>query len=265
MKKLVVIFLSLILIVELKAQILGVSNDKLVVVGAESIATKVFEFEPGFGYLWSTKAYDDNGNLNPLKPEGDSTLLLQALAFRFTYGFAKNFELGSFITSDLNTFSLGIKYTFLNKEKVVMGAFLGTNFSNESDLVFRNTGLFGKTAAVVGGFAFMAKFSEKLSLDIDVQYQNVFDNNTSYTDDIFSAAELGYRLPKNVQLVGGFSFRYNHFKIDRPDSYLLTFYPGITVNPGKTFVMILNVPFDLLGRNVDRFNGFTFALTITLE
>ena len=265
MKKLVIILLFLFFIIEVKAQILGVSNDKLVVVGAESIATKVFEFEPSFGYLWSTKAYNDNGSLNPLAPEGDSTIVLQALAFRFTYGFAKNFELGSFITSDLNTFSLGIKYSFLNKDKIVLGAFLGTNFSNESDLAFRNTGLFGKTAAVVGGFAFMAKFTEKLSLDIDVQYQNVFDNKTSYTDDIFSAAELGYRLPKNVQLIGGFSFRYNQFKIDRPDSYLLTLNPGITVNPGRTFVMILNVPLDLLGRNVDRFSGFTFALTISLN
>lgn len=265
MKKILFSFLVVITFSPVLSQVAGISNDKLVVVNPYSIGIRTFEFEPAFGYLWSTKTFDGDGELVSLNPEGDSTLVLQALAFRFTYGFARNFEIGSLITSDLNTLSLGIKYTFLEKEKVIMGAFLGSTFSNESDLVFRSTGIFGKTASLVGGLAFMAKFSEKLSMDIDLQYQNVFDGNQSYTDDIFSAAEIGYRFPKKVQLIGGFNFRYNHFKIDRPDAWLLTFNPGITVNPGETFVMILNVPFDLAGRNFDRFNGFTFTLTITLN
>lgn len=265
MKKIFLFVVVSILTLGLNAQVVGISNDKLVVVGAESIGTKTFEFEPGFGYLWSTKTFDENGKLVSLNPESDSTQVLQALGFRFTYGFAKNFEIGTTITSDLNTFGLGIKYTFMEKEKNVLAAFLGTTFSNESDFVLRNTGIFGKTASVGGGFAYMAKFSGNLSLDIDVQYQNVFDNKQSYSDDIFSAAEIGYRFPKHVQLIGGFNFRYNHFKIDRPDAWLLTFSPGITVNPGKSFVMILYSPFDLIGHNVDKFNGLIFALTITLH
>jgi hypothetical protein len=265
MKKLSFLLILAFSLSSLQSQIVGISNDKLVVVGAEVIGPKTFEFEPGFGYLWSTKTFDENGKLVSLNPESDSTQVLQALGFRFTYGFAKNFEIGTSITSDLNTFGLGIKYTFLEKDRNVLAAFLGTTFSNESDFVLRNTGIFGKTASVGGGFAYMAKFSEKLSLDIDVQYQNVFDNKQSYSDDIFSAAEIGYRFPKRVQLIGGFNFRYNHFKIDRPDAWLLTFNPGITVNPGKSFVMILYSPFDLIGRNVDKFNGLIFALTITLQ
>lgn len=265
MKKFLTSVSFLILFLQSWSQIGGVSNDKLIVVNPVAIETRTFEFEPGFGYLWSTKTFDNNGKLVSLDREDDSTLVLNALAFRFTYGLAKNFEIGTTITSDLNTLGLGLKYTFFDKNKVVMGAFLGTTFSNESDFVFRNTGFFGKTASVVGGLAFMAKFSEKLSLDVDMQYQNVFDNNKSYADDIFSAAEIGYRFPKNVQLIGGFNFRYNHFKNDWPDAYLLTFTPGVTVNPGETFVMILNLPFDIIGRNTDRFNGFTFTLTISLN
>lgn len=246
-------------------QVAGVSNDKLVVVNPTAISTRAFEFEPAFGYLWSAKRFDENSKLVSLSAEGDSTTVLQALAFRFTYGFAKNFEIGSFITSDLNTFSLGLKYSFLNTGNFLMGAFTGTTFSTASDIVFRNTGFFGNTASVVAGVALMAKFSEKLSLDVDVQYQNVFDNKRSYADDVFSAAELGYRFPKHVQLIGGFSFRYNHFKTGRPEAYLLTFNPGITVQPGESFVMILNVPFDIIGKNTDKYNGFTFTLTISLD
>jgi hypothetical protein len=265
MKKNLILASFLLICLQSWSQIAGVSNDKLVVVNPGAIATRSFEFEPGFGYIWSTKSFDNNGSLVDIKPGGDSIQVLQALAFRFTYGFAKNFEIGTTITSDLNTFALGIKYTFLEKEKNVMGAFLGTTFSNESDFVLRNTGVFGKTASVVGGLAYMAIFSNKLSMDVDVQYQNIFDNNQSYSDDIFTAAEIGYRFPKHVQLIGGFGFRYNHFKTDRPDAWLLTFNPGITVNPGETFVMIVNVPFDIAGRNTDRFNGFTFTLTIGLN
>lgn len=265
MKRTFILFFSLLILSQAWSQIGGISNDKLIVVNPGVIATRSLEFEPGFGYIWSTKTFDNNGNLSDIKPGGDSIQVLQALAFRFTYGFAKNFEIGTTITSDLNTFILGIKYTFLEKEKILMGAFLGTTFSNESDFVFRNTGIFGKTASVVGGLAFMASFSARLSMDIDLQYQNVFDNKKSYSDDIFSAAEIGYRFPKHVQLIGGFNFRYNHFKTDNPDTWLLTFNPGITVKPGESFVMILNVPFDLIGRNTDKFNGFTFTLTITLK
>lgn len=265
MRKLTILFLFVFIWSNIHSQIAGVSNDKLVVVNPGSIATRSFEFEPAFGYLWSTKAFNNCGKLVSLNPEGDSTQVLRALGFRFTYGFAKNFEIGTTITSDLNTFALGIKYTFLQNEKSVMGAFLGTTFANESDFVFRNTGIFGKTASVVGGLAYMAIFSEKLSLDVDAQYQNIFDGNSSYSDDVYSAVEIGYRFPKRVQLIGGFNFRYNHFKTDQPDAWLLTFNPGITVNSGKSFVIILYSPFDIAGRNNDKFNGFLFALTITLQ
>lgn len=117
MKKILVSASFLILFFQSWSQIAGVSNDKLVVVNPGVIATRSFEFEPGFGYIWSTKAFDNGGNLSAIKPGGDSIQVLQALAFRFTYGFAKNFEIGTTITSDLNTFALGIKYTFLEREK----------------------------------------------------------------------------------------------------------------------------------------------------
>ncbi len=127
MKKLLLIILILIS-ANVYSQIAGISNDKLVVVNQATIGTQTFEFEPGFGYLWSTKTFDQDGKLVSLKPQGDSTLVLQALGFRFTYGFAKNFEIGSLITSNLNTFSLGIKYTFLDKEKAVSGRIFRYHF-----------------------------------------------------------------------------------------------------------------------------------------
>ena len=267
MRKLLILSLILFLIFPVFAQIAGVSNDKFVVVNPGSIGTRTMEFEPGFGYIWSKKSFDGDGNLVTLNPENDSILVLQALAFRFTYGFAKNFEIGTVVTSTLDAFALGIKYTFVNKPKFLAGAFLGSNFNNESDIVFRNTGIFGKTIGVVGGFAFMNRFGEKqrLSLDYDIQYQNTFNRDQSWSDGIFAAAELGYMFKNAVQLITGLNYRFNNYKNGDPNSWLLTWNTGITTKPGKMFVIIVNVPIDIAGRNTNRFSGFQIVLTIGLD
>jgi hypothetical protein len=267
MKKLFVLFLAIILLSQVSAQIQGVSNDKLVVVGPEAIGLRTFEFEPGFGYIWSKKSFDNDGKLVPLDSEKDSILVLQALVFRFTYGFASCFEIGAIVTSNLDAFSLGLKYNFYNSPKFLAAAFLGSNLSNESDIAFRNTGIYGKTIAVVGGFAFMNRFGEsgRLSLDYDLQYQNTFDTGKSYADDIFASIELGLMFKNAVQLISGFNYRYNHYKTDRPDSWVATWNIGMTTKPGKMFVIILNVPIDIAGRNTQRFAGFQMVLTIGLD
>lgn len=267
MKKLLFSVLVLITFSPVLSQVAGISNDKLVVGNPQSIGTRTVEFEPGFGYIWSKSTFDSNGDRVSLNPENDSIQVLQALAFRITYGFAKNFEIGTLITSTLDAFSLGIKYSFLNHEKFFAGAFLGTNLSNNSDLAIRNTGIFGKTAAVVGGFAFMNKFGEskRLSLDYEIQYQNTFDKKMSYSDDIYAIAELGYEFKKKVQLITGLLYQNHHYKNGDPDAWRLTWNTGITIHPGKMFNLIANIPIDIAGVNTGKFAGFAIVLTITLD
>lgn len=268
MKKLLFPALIIFICFPAFSQISGVSNDKLIVVNPATISTRTVEFEPGFGYIWTKKLYNDKGNLVPLSPANDSIQVLQALGFRFTYGFAKNFEMGAFVTSSLDAFSLGIKYTFVTKDKFMAGTFLGTNFSNESDLTFRNTGIFGKTAAIVGGFSFMNRFGENknLSIDYDVQYQNTFDMNTSYSDDVFASAEIGYEFKERTfQIATGLNYRFNNYKNGDPTSWGLTWNTGILIHPGKMFNLIANIPIDIAGRNTGRYTGFQIVLTIALD
>ena len=265
MKKLVLISLVLISSLEINAQIQGLSAEKLIAINPTTVNLRNVEFEPVFGYLWSNKAFNNNGNLVPLSSESDSTVVLQALGFRFTYGFAKNFEAGGVITTDLNTFSLGVKYTMFQHEKFIGAAILGATLANESDIVFRNSGFFGKTASIAAGFSFTNKLNDRFSVDYDIQYQNIFDGEKSYSDDLFVSADIGYMFKGPHLVIAGLTYRYNHFKINRADAYLLTLNSGFVVMTGKMFVLVFNFPFDLVGKNVDRFNGFTFALTITLD
>jgi len=100
-----------------------------------------------------------------LSHDGDSILILRALGLRFTCGFAENFEAGGVVTTDLNTFSLGLKYNMYRHEKFQGAVMLVTTFANESDFVFRNSGFLVKTASFVFGFAFANKLGEKFSVD----------------------------------------------------------------------------------------------------
>jgi hypothetical protein len=267
MKKLILIAFVFMIGLPLFSQIAGVSNDKLVAVNPATIGPRTVEFEPGFGYVWSKKTFDDNGNTVPLAPGNDSIQVLQALGFRITYGFAKNFEIGTVITSSLDAFALGLKYTILNNEKFSMGAFLGSNFYNESDLAVRNTGIFGQAFSVVGGLTFMNRFGERnqLSLDYDIQYQNTIDKNSFYTTDIYTAVDLGYEFKKKVQLITGLNYQFHHYNNNDPDAWRLTWNTGVTVHPGKMFNLIANVPIDIAGKNSGRFSGFQIILTITLD
>jgi len=265
MRKLFFFILFIPVVFKIDAQVQGVSAEKLVAINPYAVEKRTVEFEPLIGYLWSTKTFNENGNLESLKPGGDSTLVLQALGFRVTYGFADKFEVGGVVTTDLNAFSIGIKYNMLSRKNFAGAAILGTTFSNESDIVFRNSGFFGKTASLAAGFSFTNKLSNKFSVDYDIQYQNLFDVEKSYSDDFFANVDFGFHFKGPHIAVAGLSYKYNHYKIDKADAYLLTLNTGLVVQTGRMFILVLNFPFDLIGRNVDRFNGFNFALTITLD
>lgn len=250
---------------KITAQIQGLSAEKLVAINPITVAKRTVEFEPNVGYLWSTKTFNNKGKLQPLSPEGDSIMVLEALGFRFTYGFAKNFEAGGVVTTDLNTFALGIKYTLFQHKNFAGAVILGTTFANESDIVFRNSGFFGKTASIAAGFSFANQFGKHFSVDYDIQYQNIMDGKISYSDDFFASADVGYKVKGPHLIIAGLSYRYNHFKTDREDAYLLTLNTGVAVMTGRMFILVFNFPVDLIGRNVNRFYGISFALTITFD
>jgi hypothetical protein len=249
----------------IKAQVQGVSAEKLVAINPFTVEKRTVEFEPLVGYLWSTKMFNNAGKAQPLKSGGDSTLVLQTLGFRVTYGFADRFEVGGIVTTDLNSLSLGLKYNMFKSKNYAGAILFGTTFSNESDFVFRNSGFFGKTASLATGFSFTNKLSKYFSVDYDLQYQNLFDDNQSISDDYFASFDFGFHFKGSHIAVAGLSYKYNNFKIEKQNACLLTLNTGLVVQTGKMFILVLNFPIDLYGRNVERFYGFSFALTITFD
>jgi len=248
------------------AQVTGVSASKLTAIDANLVSAKTLEAEPSFAYLFSKHSFDNTGILYPISLDNDSAIILKDIFFRFTYGVGKNLEIGTFLTANLTSLSFGAKYRFVQHKKFLAVALLGVNFSNESNFGIRKTGFFGKYMGVATGVGLTNIFSPRFSLDISAQYQNTFCYACSLSDDYFLDSDLGYYVFNGtLQLTGGFSFQYNHFKTGDPDAYRLSFHPGVTIESGKSFIVVFYMPIDLIGRNVERFAGFSFAFTFVVD
>lgn len=266
MKKVITVVIVLIISIESYSQVFGVSASKLAVFNAKTVNRNQFEFEPGFGYYWATNQYDKDGKIKPLSNTTDSTAVFKEMVFRFTYGITDKFEAGMMIASDLSSISAGVKYTLFEINSFSGGIMAGGTFSNESDIVAVNSGIFGKTYSLATGLVFSNEFSKKLSLDFDAQYQLIRDDKVSYSHDFFANAELGYIFKNKNQLIGGFSYVLNNHthEYDGHQNYLLTLNLGTSIETGKTFINFL-FPITLIGRNYDKLHGFSFALTIFLN
>jgi len=252
----------------LKAQVAGVSASKLTTIDATLVPEHTLEAEPSFVYLFGRKAFDNDGKLVNVFPNPDTAVLLKDLFFRFTYGTAKHLEIGTSFAASLSTFSFGAKYRFVEHKKFLAVALLGFNFSSQSNFGIRHTGFFGKFISIAGGVALTENFSPDFSLDVELQYQNTFCYDGSLSDNYYFDSGLGYYVfHHTLQIAGGFSYQYHHLKKeeDGPDGYLLSFHPGVTIETGKSFIIVFYTPIDLIGRNQGRFAGFSFAFTFSVQ
>ncbi len=248
------------------AQVSGVSASKLTAVDATLISVKTLETEPSFTYLYGKNAFDNDGKTHPVSLDTDSAVILKYMFFRFTYGVGRNLEIGTFVTTNLSSISFGAKYRLVQHRKFLGVVLLGINFSNESNYSIRKTGFFGKSIGITTGIALTNNFSSRLSLDVSAQYQNSFCYEGSLSNDYFLDCDLGYFVShQSLQLVGGFSFQYNHVKRGNRDAYLLSFHPGVTIETGKSFIIVFYTPIDLMGKNAGCFTGFSFAFTQTIH
>ena len=250
----------------LTAQVVGVSASKLSTIDAVTVHKHYMEVEPSFGYLFSRKAFDDEGKLYSYSPDGDSAIILKDLFFRFTYGAGERLEIGTFITANMSSISFGAKYRFVEHKKFLAAALLGLNFSNNSNFGIRKTGFLGKYIAIATGVALTENFTNRLSLDVETQFQHAFCYDGPLSNSYFLDSDLGYYVFNHtLQLIGGISWQYNHSLTGSPDSYRFSFHPGVTIETGKSFIIVFDTPFDLAGKNAGRFSGFSFAFTLTLR
>lgn len=252
-----------------EAQVAGISASKLATYNAYTIERYHLEIEPSFSWMSSRSAFNDHGSRYFYSANHDSLITSRALFLRGTYSPFKNLEIGTFITSDLSSLSVGLKYLFFNNKKFAASFIYGANWTGLYSPVLKpgfvpepDT----RVSAYVGGFALTRQFSENLSWDTDLQYQNSFSGDHSFQNDYFVDSELGYYVFNHqLQLIGGFSYHYQDIKTANQDAYSLVFHPGVTIETGKSYIIVLYVPIALAGKNMGIYHGINLAFTLDVK
>lgn len=265
MKKLSLLLFILIASQQLFAQVGGVSNSKLASLNIDPIPHHTVEFEPTVFHVSAHKNWDSNGTLVDLYGSSDSVFKNTGLAFRFTYGLWDVLEIGGSISTDLAMTNLGAKYKFWANDKMGFAAVLGANIPLGNKTIDKTIRLSENLTSIGGGVIYTAFINEKFSLDATAQYlffaeKTEDDHKGSY----YLNADIGYFVFKQqLQLVAGFGYQSAAF--ENFNSNTLTMYPGVTIHTGKRYVMILQTPFDIAGKNALKNAGVSFSLTIAID
>lgn len=265
MKKISIIFILSLSTTILFGQVGGVSNAKLAALNSEAIPRNTVEFEPTVFHISAKKAWDKGGDLQDLYSTSDSVLKNTGLSFRFTYGLWDVLEIGGSISTDLANTSLGMKYNFWSNQKMGIAAVAGANIPLGNKTIDKTVRLADNLTSIGGGLIYSINFNEEFSFDASAQYlffATETDDNNKGT--VYINGDLGYFiLDHKIQLVIGAGYQSSSF--DQLNSNSVTVYPGFTLHTGNRYVIILQAPFDIAGKNALKNAGVAFSLTIAID
>jgi len=247
------------------AQVGGLSGSKLGAFCSDVIDHKHIEFEPAFYHIRAKKYWDANGGLQNLYSTSDSARAETGMNFRFTYGLWDRLEIGTSISTDLSVSSWGARFVAYQNEKIGVAVIAGAN------IPFGNREVDGKTrvsqlmTSVGGGGVFSAQFTENFSLDFNTQYMFfVRETNNDNKGSWYANMDVGYYFfQQQFQLIAGLGYQNSVF--ETYSDQILTVYPGVTIETGKRYIIVISAPFDVYGENALKNYGINFALTLTFD
>jgi len=247
------------------AQIGGISGSKLSAVSVGVVGHHKLEFEPGFAFCYQSKYWNGDNELADLYANDDSVRVVSEKYFRFTYGLFDQMEIGLAAPTNMSAISFGMRYIVFEKGPygfALMAGYnapLGNEVRSTESPTEENTGQAG--LGIVGSVA----LSEKFSVDVNLQHLRFLERPQSLHDGAtFFNVDAGYYfLDHALQAVTGLG--YQHHGYSGGDSFLLTAYPGVTIETGSNYIIVLAAPVDLYGKNAVRSLSFNFALTVTLN
>ena len=249
----------------LQAQIGGLSGSKLGSFTVDVVDNKKVEFEPGFFHARSNKYWDKDSKLNNMYSTSDSMKVVTGMNFRFTYGLWNKLEVGASISTDVSKISLGIRYAFLQKEKYGLALITGLNVPLGNRTIDQTIRATGNIPQFGLGIVSSYSFSENFSLDFTGQFIHFLEEtNDKDKGGLLLNMDAGYYiLNHQLQLIGGMAYRY--VRNNQGGHQVLTVLPGITVETGKSYILVFAVPFDVAGKLENKNLGFSFALTLTFD
>ena len=265
MKSLFSLFL-LLLAANAYSQIGGISASKLATPSSGTVALNSIEFEPSFSFASSKNSFDEAGIKQSLFSSKDSTMLFSSTGLRFTYGLLKNLEIGVSLPTDISIVNFGVKYKLPIEGKLTFAVISGYSTITGNGIYVKRNATHESTSSMAAGIVLSYEFSERFSCDFNTQYfKHRHTTNEGHNQGIYISSDIGYYLIKNVDLIMGLNYYFMDNIISSNRSNLLTLNPGIAIEKAKNFILILNTPIDLSGKNEYSSYGFGLALTVLLD
>lgn len=266
MKKITLLLVSLVFATTTMAQVGGLSASKLGTLCTAPVPEGTIEFEPFFSYASSSNFFDNNGDVQPLFSTSDSTMKFSGSGFRFSYGLMKDLEIGVSLPIDVSEVRFGAKYKLPIEGNLTMGLLAGYNTLIGNQIYDRRDAIHEATPAFVGGIIMTYEFTDRLSMDFDAQFQkHTLKTVNGHTHGFYLNSDIGYYLMDRINFIVGLNYNYKVFDASIDNSHLLTLNTGIAIEKAENFILVLNAPFDLLGKNEYQTAGFGLALTIMLD
>lgn len=247
------------------AQVGGISGSKISAYTVDVVNHHNVEFEPTFFHFESSKQWNKNGNLTDLSSNPDSTQWDTGLNYRVTYGLMDKLELGIDFSSDMLLTRFGARYVFYDHEKTGLAAIAGINIPMGNKRVSKSLRLSNTIAKAGGGLVFTGYILPDFSVDVNAQYfkfiKKTIDDGTN---NWYVNSDFGYYLlERKLQLIAGFGYQFSQY--GSFNTQIVTFFPGITVETGKKYIIVLSSGIDIWGKNANKNIGAALALTITLD
>ena len=249
----------------IRAQVGGLSGSKLNAFCVDVVDHKKIEFEPSFFHHSSKTSWNDDGHLDNIYGSSDSVIHNTGINFRFTYGLWDKLEIGASVSTDLQLSNWGLRYILYQKKKIGIALIACANIPFGNKVVDQSARLADNLASIGGGAVFSAQFSENFSLDINAEYMAfIRTTNDKHKGSYYINADVGYYILKHqIQFIAGLGYQQSNFA--QFNSSILTVYPGVTIETGKNYIVVISVPFDAYGVNATKNVGVMIALTLTFD
>jgi len=243
-------------------QIGGLSASKLGSFSVGVVPSHKIELEPSFSHFRSKYYWDNDYNRKSIFTTTDSVRNISAMSFRFTYGLWDKLELGVSVSPDVSMSNWGVRYIVYENDKLGLAAITGMNIPLGNQTIDKKLRLADNLLSLGVGGVMSYSFSENFSTDFTAQYQFRLEESAHHDKNaMFFNLDFGYYILKHqLQLATGFGYR--GVQDDDGNHNVFTITPGITIETGETFIVVLYAPFDVIGKNEVVNNGFGFALTL---
>lgn len=266
LKIIVCIFSCIFTIAHTPAQVQGVSASKLATADAETVASKTLEFEPSFSVFWSKRYWNADREKMPLFEGNDSVKVLSEFGFRSTYGISDKMEAGTYLPDDMSYIILGTKIKIFDREKIGIALLAGSTIMIGNAVMLKNGHDYKNLNNLSIGLTGSFNREKNFSVDVNSQIcKYIKGEKYNHKYDYFLNTDFGYYIHKDIQLIAGINYALNRFNSTTMNHDHLFLNLGTTIETARHFIIVINSPLCITGRNEDCMLGFAYALTIIFD